>query len=243
MDDTGAELFAAHQNLHEKLATFLEEQILTGELDRGETLLSEREMAEQYGLSRTVVRDAIRILMARGLVEVRHGVGAIVTADQRKSFAQALNLLLRRGNYSKIDVIEVRRILEIEIAALAAERLTPEIQQELQSILDRYHQTMLHPTSESLSTDAHKEFHATLLKATGNQVLIDLLDPFVVFSVPARSSTPQPTTEEVWADFNRHVSVFDAVCARDPERARAAMLEHIRWPEERVRREMENKEK
>ena len=242
MTTADVELFAEHQNLHEKLATLLETQILSGKVAAGETLPSERDMAEQYGLSRTVVRDAMRLLVARGLVEVRQGVGAMVTHDQRKSFAQSFNLLLRRGAYSKLDIVEVRRILELEIAALAAERLTPEAEADLAETLRRYREAM-NTDDRPAASLAHKQFHASLLQATGNRVLVDFLDPFVAFSVPSQLPLASPAEgmtedEQRWADFQRHVAIFEAVTARDPEAARAAMREHIRLPEERVRREM-----
>jgi GntR family transcriptional repressor for pyruvate dehydrogenase complex len=233
--------FGSHQLLHEKLAYLLEQKILDEEYSTGELLPSERDLAEQYSLSRSVVRDALRILLARGLVTIRQGVGAIVTADQRKPYAQSLGLLLRRGNYSKVDTIEVRRILEVEICALAAERLTPESQEALAKVLAEYETAMRNKDSETAGK-AHQRFHAQILQTTGNQVLIDFLDPFVAFSVPSLlplQDLQEGMTEEDqhWADFHRHEEIFNAICSRDPDCARAAMREHMRYPEARVLRE------
>ena len=73
-------------SLHEELANRLEELIVSAHWEVGQTLPSEREMAEQFSLSRSVVRDAMRILAAKGLVDIRHGVGAVVTQDGRLAF-------------------------------------------------------------------------------------------------------------------------------------------------------------
>ncbi len=87
-------------SLHEELANRLEELIVSAHWEVGQTLPSEREVAEQFGLSRSVVRDAMRILAAKGLVDIKHGVGAVVTQDGRLAFVELLDLLLRRGNYT-----------------------------------------------------------------------------------------------------------------------------------------------
>jgi|HigsolmetaAR202D_1030399.scaffolds.fasta_scaffold20209_2 GntR family transcriptional repressor for pyruvate dehydrogenase complex len=235
------DMVGSHQLLHEKLAYLLEQKILDEELVSGELLPSERDLAEQYGLSRSVVRDALRILMARGLVTVRQGYGTVVTADQRKPYAQSLGLLLRRGNYSKLDIIEVRRILEVEVCALAAERLTPSAEAALTEALRTYEHAMQTGDSETAGR-AHLQFHGLILQATRNQVLIDFLDPFVAFSVPSLLPLQDPNEvseeEQHWADFRRHQDILDALRSRDPERARAAMREHMRFPEARVHRDL-----
>jgi GntR family transcriptional repressor for pyruvate dehydrogenase complex len=184
--------------------------------------------------------------MARGLVEVHQGVGTIVTENQRKPFAQSLGLLLQRGNYSKLDIIEVRRILEVEITALAAERLTDEDEAELEKLLNTY-EIALQTGDVKTAGETHKQFHAHIIQATGNQVLVDFLDPFVAFSVPSLLPLQDPSTgvteeEQIWADFHRHQVIFEAIRSRDPERAREAMREHMRLPEARVRREIEGED-
>ena len=106
------------QRLHEAVEARLEEMILDGELQPGDSLPSELEMAAQMEVSRTVVRDAIRALTTKGLVEIRHGVGTFVTDSGRERLAEALALSLRRGDYSPWELYQVRRGLELVVVEL-----------------------------------------------------------------------------------------------------------------------------
>lgn len=83
-----------YENLHEQVASWIEEKIVNTEFASGEILPSEKELARQLGVSRTVVRDAIKQVEARGLLEVKHGVGAIVTEDGHDTFVTFLELLV-----------------------------------------------------------------------------------------------------------------------------------------------------
>jgi len=96
--------FAKKQTLAEQMAETVQELILSGEVQGGVTLPTEPELAEQFGVSRAVVRDATRILMARGLVEVEHGRGVFVTQPQNEAFGEALLLALRRVGATVWDV-------------------------------------------------------------------------------------------------------------------------------------------
>jgi len=114
------------QTLAEQMAEEIQEQILAGGLESGVALPTEPDLAEQFGVSRAVVRDATRILMARGLVEVQHGRGVFVTQPDNESFGGALLLALRRVGASAWDVEQFEGILFPEIIALAAANVTTE---------------------------------------------------------------------------------------------------------------------
>ena len=92
------------QTLPEQMVETIKELILSGELEAGDTLPTEPELCEQFGVSRAVVRDATRILMALGLVEVKHGSGVYVTESQSAAFGEALLIALRRSGASAWDV-------------------------------------------------------------------------------------------------------------------------------------------
>jgi len=108
------------QTMAEQMAETIQESILSGELESGAVLPTEPELAEQFGVSRAVVRDATRILMARGLVEVQHGRGVFVTQAENEAFGEALLLALRRVGASAWDVEQFEQILFPEVIALAA---------------------------------------------------------------------------------------------------------------------------
>lgn len=112
------------QTLAEQMAETIKALILSGELESGAVLPTEPELAEQFGVSRAVVRDATRILMAWGLVEVQHGRGVFVTPPQNGAFGEALLLSLQRQGATAWDVEQVGQLLLPEVVALAAENAT-----------------------------------------------------------------------------------------------------------------------
>src|SRR4029434_1284654 len=104
----------------------IEGLIIDGRIEMGRRLPSERDLADQFGVSRTVVREAVRGLVAKGLLEVRPGSGTIVRSPTCGAVTQSLTLFLLAGQsdleLDYTNVHEIRRVLEIEIAGLAAER-------------------------------------------------------------------------------------------------------------------------
>jgi GntR family transcriptional repressor for pyruvate dehydrogenase complex len=106
------------------VAADLIEQVLSGKLMAASALPTEPELASQYGVSRSVVRDATRLLIARGLVEVQHGRGIFVTASQRRAVSDALHLALRRDGATVWDLEELDRVLFPAAVSMAIERAT-----------------------------------------------------------------------------------------------------------------------
>ena len=114
------------QTLADQVANSLRESILSGEWQPSEALPTEPELSEIFGVSRAVVRDATRLLIAQGLVEARHGKGVFVTESQVDAFGDALLLALRREKATVWDVEHFEQIIYPEIFALAAEEATEE---------------------------------------------------------------------------------------------------------------------
>jgi len=124
--------------LAEQMAANIQEMIVSEVLPQGSNLPTEPDLAEQFGVSRAVVRDATRILMARGLVQVLHGRGVFVTQVDNFAFGEALMLVLKRSGASAWDVGEFEQILLPEIASLAAIKATNADLQRLQLSFDEY---------------------------------------------------------------------------------------------------------
>lgn len=112
------------QTLAEQMAEHITQLILDGTLVSEESLPTEPQLAVQFGVSRAVVRDATRILMAKGLVDVQHGKGVFVTKSKNNTFGDALLLALQRAEATAWDVEEFERSLYPEILALAAQNAT-----------------------------------------------------------------------------------------------------------------------
>ena len=221
-------------SLHEELARRLEQLIVSAHWGVGQTLPSEREMAAQCGLSRTVVRDAMRIVAARGLVDVKHGVGAVVTQDGRPAYVELLDLLLRRGNYTHQQLLDAREFLEQSAATATALNATVAEQERIRQSLERYKQAIVtHQQSAQVDT-VHAEFHTSLVQATGNPVLIDLISPMVEIS--ANVSRPLIGHQDQWEDYLYHQAIYDAIASGDAEGSRLAVHRHMELSAAHLRR-------
>lgn len=150
------------------------EQLLRGRIDSGEwtvghRLPSEAELAVELGVGRSSVRESVRLLARDGLLDVRHGVGTFVAEPPA---AAALEQLLRRSRV--LEVLEVRRALEVEAARLAAERARPEDLADLRGQVADRHASRSASASEFVTADL--DFHRSVVVLAGNSVLTALFD-------------------------------------------------------------------
>src|ERR671936_1882683 len=112
--------------LGEQVARLLEERILSGEWRPGAAIPPEQQLALQLGVSRTVVRDAVKTLSARGLLLVRQGIGTTVAEASDDAYSDAIFLLLLRSSTTVRAVLEARELIEVAVAGMAAARRTDE---------------------------------------------------------------------------------------------------------------------
>ncbi len=211
----------------------IEGLIIEGRLRPGDLLPPENELARQLGVSRTVIREAMRTLIAKDLLHVQAGSGTVISAPSGKSLAQSVALLLRNGN-SELDidkVVQVRRLLEIEIAGLAAERRTAE---DLARMEETLHQMARVSDRESFAK-SDVDFHTALALATHNELFVLLLDSISdVMLETRRTGYNVPGTPERGLKYHR--AIFDQIKAGDPAEARQAMREHLVEGEETLRK-------
>jgi len=205
-------------SLRDQLSQRLEQMILRGEISPGAHLPSERELVEQWGVSRAVVRDAIRILESKGLVEVRHGVGAVVKEDVREAFARALELL-ERGNYRLSELMRLRTVLEVEAARLAAERATPADLERMEADLERF-SAAVQAGDVANVVEADRAFHLHLIEATRTEPLMDIIAPIVrCFMARTLFMAESKDTESRTRNVEEHRQILDGIRAGDPEKA------------------------
>lgn len=213
--------------LASRVAGELERHIVESRLPHGERLLSERELAERFGVSRTVIREAVRALAAKGLLHVRTGDGTYVQDRSQASAAEALGRLLRLAGVRSPDraqaVYEVRRPLEIAIAGLAAERATAEDLAALAGWVEVLTDPQL---GEARYVEADVRFHLGLAEATHNQLFLALLNS--VSDLMSAIRELGVTVMDARADAVRqHRRIYERVAAHDVEGARRAMSEHM----------------
>jgi GntR family transcriptional repressor for pyruvate dehydrogenase complex len=220
--------------LSEQVAQQLQELIISGELRPDDRLPPERELADQLGVSRTVIREATKSLEQRGLLEVLTGSGTYVSQMDPKVVSDSIGLLVRQSTSSFDYLNEIRRMLEVEIAGLAAERATP---RDIE-VMDRALQAMDEAVSE-LGTnpalddfvEADLAFHNALAKATRNPLLPVLLEPITGLLVEFRHlASRAPGAPEDAVSYHRQI--LEQVKARDGAACREMMRKHLSKAEE-----------
>lgn len=208
--------------LSDKVADMMLESILSRKLKVGDRLPSERELGEQFGVSRTVVREAVRALVAKGVIEVRSGSGLRVAAVDAAAVSESMNLFLRGGTIDFEKVHEVRALLEVHIAGIAAERATPQDLARLSDIHEKMKRDL-----RDVEAAAHDdlEFHRVIARATQNDLYLLLMDSIGSSLIDIRrenlGSGSSPMT------LGQHEKVLERIAARDPAGARDAMAAHL----------------
>ena len=189
----------------------------------GSRLPSERVLAERFKVSRPTVREAIHHLESFGCVETRIGAGTYVKATDMSQIAESFSNILGQGTVMNCDVIEVRMILDIEIAAMAAVRRTNEQLQMLYENIEEMRRAMINQEEWECYDE---QFHILLSEATNNPILYSLIQvakgiyTYTIHLSALTGSQPLRTYEQ-------HMEILRAVENRDARRARSAMRQHI----------------
>ncbi|UCD27385.1 MAG: FadR family transcriptional regulator [Planctomycetota bacterium] len=214
----------SHRRLAEEIADQIERMILNHELQIGDALPPERELAAQLQVSRNILREAITMLAQKGLLEVRPGSGTFVARPSAEFLEDSISFLIRFSKTALYDLLEARLLIEVEIAGLAAELGT---EQDIALIAERL--TQLEAESDDLDAyvEADIRFHTALARAAKNEIYRLLLSSirgalrqnirFFVKHNPA-------VLEEAHL---YHQRILQAIQKRHPEEARAAMRQHL----------------
>jgi len=211
--------------LVDQVVQAIEAQILSGRLGVGARLPAERDFSERLGVSRPVVREAVRILTTRGLLDTRHGVGTTVRAVSRDEIVKPLTLFLRaRGEEISIQHLhQVRSILEVENAGLSAENAVAGDIEDLRRICHEMQEARAEPAAFSIKDS---EFHRRLSETTHNPLLILLLASIHDMMREVRSLVAKcgGLYERV---MPTHLRILESVVSHDAAGARAAMRDHL----------------
>jgi GntR family transcriptional repressor for pyruvate dehydrogenase complex len=210
--------------LYEQIVQQIEESILKGELGEGSQLPAERDLAKQFGVSRTAVREAIKALQEKGLVDAFPGRGTFVTNGTSNSMRRSLDRIIKSGEPDGwAYLVEVREILEPEIAALAAVRASD---QDLAAMRDAV-QVMDHAVGDSDTfIEADLDFHLALAEAAANPIVLSLIDSIVGLLREQRLRTFRVGGGPERGQFH-HKRILEAIKRHDSQGARAAMQLHL----------------
>jgi GntR family transcriptional repressor for pyruvate dehydrogenase complex len=220
---------ARSPSLSEAVAEALTETILGTPLHAGDPLPSERQLCAQFGVSRPVVREAVRSLASKGLIVVRVGRGLEVGKVASGLVSESMTLYLRGSETVGYDkVSEVRSALEIEIAGVAAGRATPAQIDEIRAIAALLGKTR----NAEKAAHADVEFHRAIAAATGNELFLVMLDSIGETLLDVRRKGFRDD-EAIRYAAGAHDEILERVAAGDVRGSRRAMRRHL---EESARR-------
>jgi GntR family transcriptional repressor for pyruvate dehydrogenase complex len=223
---------------YEQIVTQIEDMIRSGHLQVGDKIPSERSLAEQFHVSRVVVRESIRHLEARNIIEVQQGSGTYVRRVPPQTLAQNVTLLLELEKSSFVDLMMVRQALEVTAARLAATQATPE---ELLEIAGCAH--AMRQVAEGSGNEKDKyfdygakdlDFHRLIARASHNAPLASFLDAILPMIMEGRFALVNSFGDAenffrrrgVERIHTEHVSIIDALRRHDAEAAARLMTQH-----------------
>lgn len=200
----------------------LQEYIVDGELEPGTELPSESEMVRQIGVSKFVMREALRVAQSQGLIEISQGRRTRVADISIKPAACLMNLALKRSTDLLLELTEARRSLEISMVQLAATRRTEdqvEAMEETLTTMERHRDDLF------LCVEKDIEFHELMAQATGNRVFEMIHESIAELLSESRRETM--LRSGVNLPVAEHRRILDAIRDKDPEQAVAAMSAHL----------------
>jgi len=211
----------------------LRADIESGKISGGKRLPTESQLTETFGVSRTVVREAVAALAADGLVEARQGAG-MFAVQQRLS---AIGLGAANKISIAINVLEVRMGIEIESAGLAAQRRNPS---QDAAIHESYFEFDRLLSLDQATGKADFAFHRAIAQATANPFYLEVLDALGARTIPCDVTSPWSTDAMLTRDYQKglqveHARIMKAISAGDTPEAREAMQAHLANSQERYR--------
>lgn len=227
----GTKVLRPRQQVEEQIKS----AILSGALRGGERLPSELELAQQFGVSRTTVREALRSLAAQSLIVKTPGarggsfVRSIDLSSLRNALGDSVHNLLALGSIRFEEVALVRQHLEVPAVRLAAKHRSEEDLKELENVLDM---------QKSISVDdprvpaLDERFHGVIARASGNQVLASFVSALHLETEPVHYLDLSPEVGRT--TVRQHQRIVRAIADQDPEAGEAAIIEHLTYLREHL---------
>jgi GntR family transcriptional repressor for pyruvate dehydrogenase complex len=212
------------EKIFEDIVRQIRRLIKKGSLKVGDKLPPERDLAQAFKVSRASVREAIRVLESAGLVKTRVGDGTYVETGSVESLVKPLATVVVKGRETLMDIFSVRKMVEPEIASLAAERATANEVSELRSILSHQRKTSGNPGPV---TEIDYSFHLSLAKMAKSQVFLKLYNTLAELINQTREEFLQEG-DRPQKSVEGHEEILLAIEKRDPALAKKAMSSHLR---------------
>jgi DNA-binding FadR family transcriptional regulator len=226
--------------LSETVVAAIRKQLMAGEIQPGQKLPTEGQMTEAFGVSRTVIREALAKLAADGLVEARQGAGVFATGHIVTTLG-ALAADMSSKDSIALNVLEVRLALEIESAGLAAIRRNAAQEAAIQEAFFEFERLLL---ASEPTGPADLAFHRAIASATNNPFYVEMLDVLGRRAIPCDVTSPWSTEIAQSDEYQRglqreHLVILNAISAGDAEAARDAMRVHLAASQKRYRERLQ----
>lgn len=211
--------------VYEQVMIQIKTMIKDGTLKRGDKLPSERELVEQLGVSRASIREALRALEMIGLVECKQGEGNFITNTFHDTLFEPLSIMFMLNECKVHEIFDLRKIIEVETAALAAKQVTEEELKEMEELL----QAMRACDDEDERVKIDVKFHYKIAQASRNFLIVSILNAVASlmdsFIKDARKNIINNQHKDVIDE--QHESILQALKNGDPEEATEAMRKHM----------------
>lgn len=216
------------KKLYEQIAAIIEQKIVNGEISPGEKLDSVEQLAKNFEVGRSAIREALTALQARGIIEIRQGEGTYI----RQVTAEDISLNIPNyAAFSQQDlqqIFEVRKILELGLIENAAKHRTDQQLEQLKQTIDTMYEALIDPQA---SSDADMRFHTIIAEAANNPLLVSMLQ-----SVSKPISTQIQHTRSILSTTNpnalynlheEHIVIYNAIVSGNCNQAKQAMAKHL----------------
>lgn len=216
-------------SLTEKVIASLRQEIESGQREPGSKLPTEPVLTEKFGVSRTVIREAIAALKADGLLEPRQGAGVFVLAPEARTNDKSIFAVDYAQVSDVLEILELRMAVEIEAAGLACTRSSVAQQAKIYEAMEKMERAIEKGTpTEQLDF----EFHSAIASATNNRRFAEFLEHLGDKTIPRaqlRRRPPEAEDQKAYMEMimGEHRRIYDAIATRDEDGARKAMRDHL----------------
>jgi GntR family transcriptional regulator, transcriptional repressor for pyruvate dehydrogenase complex len=221
----------SNQKTYEYVMQQIQRMILSGQLEKGDKLPSERELAEKMQISRTSVREGLRVLETMGVIESKHGEGNYICSNTASSIMDSFSMMFVLNNGKSMDILELRKYAELTTVDLAAQRGTEDDFHELEEILTKLRES----DSESEQISIDKQLHYKIASMSGNYLIqnmyITSANLFEKFIEDTRKNI-LTYTENSYVLLKQHESIVNAIIEQDSVKAVEAMRKHLDFIEQ-----------
>ncbi|KXS43517.1 MULTISPECIES: FadR/GntR family transcriptional regulator [unclassified Candidatus Frackibacter] len=216
-----------NKRIYQQIVEQIRELIADGTLSPGDKLMSERAMAEELNVSRASIREAFSVLEMLGLIESRPGEGTFIKEVKEEMVLEPLALILASDVDNIFELIETRKILEVESAALAAKRATEDDLENIKQVIDEMKEAI---NQGKLGDQADAKFHFAVAKATHNQMFVRVMYTISDLLIQAIGESRKQLfklKDNNETLYEQHKQVYEEIVNNNPQKAREAMYHHL----------------